>query len=402
MEHSEADLGFCTRAIHTGYDGKKFCGALNVPVFMTSTYEFDNVEQGGSAFEGKDSHPIYARLGSPTLSVLEQRIASLEGAEAGACFASGIGAISSVCWTFLGDGDHVIISDILYGCTWSMFMHAKDFGVEVDPVAFKNVDNVISKVRPDTRMIYFETPANPDNLVIDIKAIVETARAISPKCLIVVDNTYATPAITRPIELGCDIVVHSATKYLSGHGDLIGGLAVGRKELMDQVKMSGLKDMTGAVMSPITAHLLLRGLKTLKIRMEQHSATAMKVAEYLENNRHVRRVLYPFLKSSPYYELANKQMSMPHAMLCFELEGSFDNAKRFMNALKMIKIAVSLGDCETLIENPATMTHASMTAEELAASGITPEMLRLSIGLENTEDVLADLAQAFAAAFGEK
>eukprot|EP00766_Chilomastix_caulleryi_P002884 gnl/Chilomastix_caulleri/390.p1 GENE.gnl/Chilomastix_caulleri/390~~gnl/Chilomastix_caulleri/390.p1 ORF type:complete len:336 (+),score=108.73 gnl/Chilomastix_caulleri/390:68-1009(+) len=313
-----------------------------------------------------------------------------------------MGAISSVCWTFLHDGSHVIISDILYGCTWSMFQHAKSFGIEVESVSFKDLKNVFDILRPDTQMVYLETPANPDNSIIDLKTLVEGIRKVAPKCLIVIDNTYCTPAITRPIEFGCDIVIHSATKYISGHGDNISGLVAGRKELIDQVKMVGLKDMTGAVMSPVTAHLLLRGLKTLKLRMEQHSESALKVAEYLESNTHVKRILYPFLKSSPLYEIATKQMAMPHPMICFEIEGSFDNARKFLNALKLCKIAVSLGDCETLIQNPATMTHAALTVEEQRAAGITPEMLRLSIGLENAEDIIHDFHQAFEAAFGEK
>lgn len=283
-----------------------------------------------------------------------------------------------------------------------MFQRAKDFGVDVEDVDFKNLKNVFDKVRPDTTMVYFETPANPDNTVIDIAAIVKGVKEIAPKCLVVVDNTYSTPVITRPIELGCDIVVHSASKYISGHGDVIAGLAVGRQDLIAQVKMVGLKDMTGAVMSPVVAHMLLRGLKTLKVRMEQHSESALKIAQYLEENKHVKRIMYPFLKSSPFYETAVKQMAMPHAMLCFELEGEFEHSKNFMDALKLCKIAVSLGDCETLIENPARMTHAGMSAEELEKSGITQGMLRLSVGLENTDDLIADIKQALEVAYGEK
>ncbi len=245
------------------------------------------------------------------------------------------------------------------------------------------------------KLVYFETPANPNMRLVDIAAISEVAQAHGAQ--VVVDNTYATPAITRPVELGADVVVHSATKYLGGHGDLVGGLVAGSAETMQRVRLEGLKDMTGAVMSPFTATLVMRGLKTLALRMERHSMTALEVARWLEAQPQVAAVYYPGLESFGHHALARRQMALPGGMIAFDLTGGYDQGIRFMNRLNMIIRAVSLGDAETLVQHPASMTHSTYTPEERAAHGIGEGLLRLSIGLEDAEDIFADLEQALAA-----
>lgn len=245
------------------------------------------------------------------------------------------------------------------------------------------------------KVVYFETPANPNMRLVDIAAISAVAKRHGAE--VVVDNTYATPALTRPIELGADIVVHSATKYLGGHGDLVGGLVAGSAEMMQKVRLEGLKDMTGAVMSPFTATLIMRGLKTLSLRMERHSRTALEVAQWLEAQPQVAAVHYPGLESFAQHELAKRQMALPGGMIAFDLVGGYDQGIRFMNRLEMIIRAVSLGDAETLIQHPASMTHSTYTPKERAAHGIGEGLLRLSIGLEEAEDIFADLEQALAA-----
>lgn len=394
MSHDFSDCGVSTRAIHVGYDSSEFKGALNVPVFMSSTYDFETIEDGISACQGHSDHPIYNRVGCPTNEVLEAKIASLECGEAGATFSSGMGAVSSVMWSNLKKGDHVLVSTTIYGCTMKMFDHFLHFGVEVEFVSFTDIKNVKEHMKQDTTMVYFETPANPTNDVIDIRAVCDVAHAKNPKCIVVVDNTFSTPIVTRPLTLGADIVLHSATKYLSGHGDLIAGLVVSTKEMITKIKSVGIKDMTGAVLDPFQAHLLLRGIKTLECRMKCHSRNTMILVDYLTKHPKVLNVYCPFLEENKYHDIAVKQMSIPHAIICFEIKGTREDAARFMNKLTLCKIAVSLGDCETLFEHPASMTHSPLSAEELKAAGISETLIRVSVGLEDMKDIIADVEQA--------
>ena len=388
--------GFSSRAIHHGYDPTENHGALTPPMHLASTFAFDSAEQGGAIFAGEQPGYFYSRISNPTLDLLEQRIATLEGAEAGVATASGMGAITAVMWTLLSAGDEIVTDKTLYGCTFAFFRHGlTKFGVKVTHVDLTDPSALEAAMNDRVKLVYFETPANPNMRLVDIAAISEVAHARGAQ--VVVDNTYATPAITRPVELGADVVVHSATKYLGGHGDLVGGLVVGSAETMQRVRLEGLKDMTGAVMSPFTATLIMRGLKTLALRMERHSKTALEVARWLEAQPQVAAVHYPGLESFGHHALARRQMALPGGMIAFDLAGGYDQGIRFMNRLNMIVRAVSLGDAETLVQHPASMTHSTYTAEERTAHGIGEGLLRLSIGLEDAEDIFADLEQALTA-----
>lgn len=401
--HAEATImsrtplsGFSSRAIHHGYDPAENQGALTPPMHLASTFAFDSAEQGGAIFAGQEQGYFYSRISNPTLDLLEQRIATLEGAEAGVATASGMGAISAVMWSLLQAGDEIVTDKTLYGCTFAFFRHGlAKFGVTVTHVDLTDPAALEAAMNDRVKLVYFETPANPNMRLVDIAAIGAVAHRHGAQ--VVVDNTYATPALTRPIELGADIVVHSATKYLGGHGDLVGGLVAGSAETMQKVRLEGLKDMTGAVMSPFTATLIMRGLKTLALRMERHSRTALAIAQWLEAQPQVAAVHYPGLASFAQAELASGQMALPGGMIAFDLAGGYEQGIRFMNRLQMVMRAVSLGDAETLVQHPASMTHSTYTPGERAAHGIGEGLLRLSVGLEDAEDILADLDQALKA-----
>jgi methionine-gamma-lyase len=390
---NDATAGFATRAIHFGYEPQDEHGALTPPLHLSSTFAFETAEAGGEMFAGTRPGHFYTRVSNPTNELLERRLAALEGAEAGLAAASGMGAITAVMWTFLSPGDEVITDKTLYGCTFSFLRDGlARFGITVTHVDLTDPRALVDAIGPKTRIVYFETPANPNMRLVDIKAISAIARAAGART--VVDNTYATPFLTRPIALGADIVVHSATKYLGGHGDLIGGLVAGSAEDMTQVRVVGIKDMTGAAMSPFNAFLILRGLKTLQIRVERHCRSAMEVARRLEAHPAVSVVHYPGLESFPQHELAGRQMAGYGGMIAFELKGGMTAGVTMMNRLKLIRRAVSLGDAESLVEHPASMTHATYTPEERLAHGISDGLVRLSVGLEDVADILADLDNA--------
>ena len=384
---------FATRAIHGGHHKDPASGALTTPIFQTSTFVFDSAEQGGRRFALQEGGYIYTRLGNPTNTQLEEKVALLEGAEACMSTASGIGAISSALWTALKAGDHVVASKTLYGCTFALLNHGLTrYGVEVTFVDATNLDEIKAAMKENTRVVYLETPANPDLKLIDIEAVSKIAHE-KKDCIVMVDNTFCTPYIQRPLEWGADVVVHSATKYLNGHGDVIAGFVVGKKEFIDQVRLFGVKDMTGAVLSPFDAYLILRGMKTLQIRMDKHSKNALEVAKFLEGHKNVIKVNYPGLESFPQRELAKKQMDLPGGMIAFEVKGGLEAGKKLLNSLELCTLAVSLGDCETLIQHPASMTHSPYTAEERAEAGISDGLIRISVGLEDPEDIIDDLKQ---------
>jgi len=384
---------FATRAIHNFYDPQENEGALTPPVHLTSTFAFETAEEGGRRFAGEEPGHIYSRISNPTTELLEKRMADLEGAEAGIATASGMGAITSVLWSFLLPGDELIVDKTLYGCTFAYMRHGLSrFGVEVSYVDLTDPTNLETAISDKTKIVYFETPANPNMRLIDIAKVSQIAKNFEAR--VVVDNTYATPYLTRPMELGADIVVHSATKYLGGHGDVIAGIAAGNAEDMEVVRLVGMKDMTGAVMAPFNAMLVTRGLKTLALRMDRHCENAMVVAKMLESSPSVKRVYYPGLENDPHHELAKKQMSNFGGMIAFELEGGYDAGIKLMNGMKMIQRAVSLGDAETLIQHPASMTHSTYTPEERAEHDISEGLVRLSVGLEDVQDILADLEQS--------
>ena len=385
-------LGLGTTAIHAG-TLKNLYGTLAMPIYQTSTFIFDSAEQGGRRFALEEAGYIYTRLGNPTTTVLENKIAALEEGEAGIAMSSGMGAISSTLWTVLKAGDHVVTDKTLYGCTFALMNHGLTrFGVEVTFVDTSNLDEVKNAMKENTRVVYLETPANPNLKIVDLEGVCKVAHT-NPNTLVIVDNTFATPYMQKPLKLGVDVVVHSATKYLNGHGDVIAGLVVTNKELADQIRFVGLKDMTGAVLGPQEAYYIIRGLKTFEIRMERHCKNARTIADFLNKHPKVEKVYYPGLESHPGYEIAKKQMKDFGAMISFELKGGFEAGKTLLNNLKLCSLAVSLGDTETLIQHPASMTHSPYTKEEREAAGITDGLVRLSVGLENVEDIIADLEQ---------
>ncbi|MGL5750546.1 MAG: methionine gamma-lyase [Paraclostridium sp.] len=385
--------GFATKAIHGGYKKDKNSGALATPIHQTSTFVFDSAEQGGRRFALEEDGYIYTRLGNPTNTQVEEKLAILEGAEACMSTASGIGAISSTLWTALKAGDHIVADKTLYGCTFALLNHGLPrYGIEVTFVDASNLEEVKTAIQDNTRVVYIESPTNPDLKLVNIKEICNIAHEIKD-CLVIVDNTFATPYIQRPIELGADVIIHSATKYLNGHGDVIAGFVVGKKEFIDEVRLFGVKDMTGAVLGPFDAYLIQRGMKTLQIRMDKHTKNAMEVAKFLELHEKISKVIYPGLESFPQYELAKTQMDMPGGMISFEVRGGLEAGKKLLNSLELCKIAVSLGDCETLIEHPASMTHSPYTPEEREKAGISEGLIRISIGLEDAKDIIDDLKQ---------
>lgn len=391
--HDDKTKGFSTRAIHHGYDPMSADGALTPPLHLTSTFAFETAEQGGARFAGEAPGHIYTRISNPTTELLEQRMASLENGEAAVAMASGMGAITSVLWSFLRAGDELITDKTLYGCTFSFFQHGLSrFGITVTHVDLTNPLALETAISDKTKVVYFETPANPNTRLVDIAAISAIARRHGART--VVDNTYATPVQTRPLEHGADVVVHSATKYLGGHGDLIAGIAVGSAEDMAEVRMVGVKDMTGAVLAPFNAMLILRGLKTLQLRVERHAESAMQVAEMLQGHSSIARVHYPGLAAFEQHDLARRQMDGFGGMIAFELKGGYSAGIAMMNRLNLIRRAVSLGDAETLIQHPASMTHSTYSREEREAHGISEGLVRISVGLEQVEDILEDLHQA--------
>ena len=390
METKKYGLG--TTAIHAG-TLKNLYGTLAMPIYQTSTFIFDSAEQGGRRFALEEAGYIYTRLGNPTTTVLENKIAALEEGEAAVATSSGMGAISSTLWTVLKAGDHVVTDKTLYGCTFALMCHGLTrFGIDVTFVDTSNLDEVKNAMKENTRVVYLETPANPNLKIVDLEALSKLAHT-NPNTLVIVDNTFATPYMQKPLKLGADIVVHSVTKYINGHGDVIAGLVITNKELADQIRFVGLKDMTGAVLGPQDAYYIIRGMKTFEIRMERHCKNAKKVVEFLNKHPKIERVYYPGLETHPGHEIAKKQMKDFGAMISFELKGGFEAGKTLLNNLKLCSLAVSLGDTETLIQHPASMTHSPYTKEEREAAGITDGLVRLSVGLENVEDIIADLEQ---------
>ena len=394
MNDKNNNFGFSTRAIHYGYNPLEHNGAVIPPVYMTSTFAFATAEYGAGCFSGEEHGHFYTRISNPTLALLEARMAALENAEAGVAFSSGMGAIAATFWTLLRPGDEIIVNRTLYGCTFALLHHGiGEFGVVVKHVDMANPAELEAAISPATRMIYFETPANPNMQLVDIPAVSRIAH-LHDNLLVVIDNTYCTPYLQRPLELGADVVVHSATKYLSGHSDITAGMVLTSQHLADRIRLQGLKDLTGAVLSPHDAHLLMRGIKTLALRMDRHCSSAQAIAQMLQAHPAVEWVAYPGLPSFPQYALASRQMKLPGGMIAFELKGGMAAGQRFMNALQLFSRAVSLGGAESLAQHPASMTHSTYTLEERARHGISEGLVRLAVGLEDVADLLADVEQA--------
>ena len=389
-------LGFSTRQIHVG-KYKNAAGALCDPIYQTSTFEFDSVEQGGARFAGAEGGYIYTRLSNPSTNSVEDKIASLENGEAAMATGSGMGAITAAIYCNVVAGDEIVADETLYGCTFAFLSkEITQLGVKTTFVDMNDLDALKAALTEKTKIVYFETPCNPTLKVIDIKAIADAAHEFNKDIKVIVDNTFPSPYLQRPLDLGADIVVHSATKYINGHGDVIAGFVVGKKAFIDNLRVVGIGHMTGSVMSPFNAFLISRGLKTLSIRMDRHCENAMKLAKYLESHPAVAKVYYPGLESFEGHEIAKKQMDKFGGMMSIELKADRDTTAKTINKLKLCTIAVSLGDAETLVEHAASMTHSTYSAEELAAAGIPEGLVRISVGLEDVEDIIADFEQAFA------
>jgi methionine gamma-lyase len=393
MTDPEHAQGFSTRAIHHGYNPLDCHGALNPPVYLTSTFAFPSTEIGTERFQGAAEGYIYSRVGNPTVSVLEKRLAALEEGEAALATSSGMGAITAVIWTLLKAGDEIVADKTLYGCTFALLHHQLErFGIAARFADLTDPAELKAALSEKTRLVLTETPSNPNMRVIDIAAIAEICRQSS--VLFAVDNTYCTPYLQRPITLGADIVLHSATKYLGGHGDLIAGAVVARKEHIEQFRFAGVKELNGACISAFDAFLVLRGLKTLSLRMDRHCETALRLAHDLEAHSAVETVYFPGLDSHPQNALASRQMRAFGGMIAMELKGGLPAGRTFMNAVRLASRAVSLGDPETLVQHPASMTHATYSAEERSKHGFTDGLIRLSVGLEDYDDIRADLIAA--------
>jgi methionine-gamma-lyase len=383
---------FETEVIHKGYQALQHHGSLSPPIFQTSTFVFDTAETGANRFAGEQEGYIYSRLSNPTVSMLEERIASMENGEKGLAFGSGMAAVSAILLGLTRTGDHILCSEGVYGCTFGLLQLMEEkYHITHDFHPMNDRDSIRTAITDQTTVIYIESPINPTMKLVDLEMVANIAKEY--RIPVVVDNTFSSPYLQRPLELGCDVVIHSATKYLCGHGDVIGGLAVGGKELMSHLAMTTQKDI-GGVMSPFDAWLLLRGIKTLPVRMDRHCENAKKLADLLKEHPAVDKILFPGDSAFPQYELANKQMKNAGGLISFQIKGDKAAAQSFMNSLQLIKIAVSLGDAETLIQHPATMTHAVVPEENRKRMGINDQLLRLSVGLEAWEDIWNDLEQA--------
>lgn len=386
---------FETEVIHSGYKSDEFRGSLAPPLFQTSTFTFETAEQGARRFAGEEDGFIYSRLGNPTVAMLEERMAAIEKGEKALAFASGMAAVSAILIALTRSGDHILCSQGVYGCTFGLLQLMQEkYDIHHDFSMMSTREEVLAAIKPETACIYIETPINPTMRLVDLEMVAEVAR--EKGIPVVVDNTFSSPYLQNPIELGCDFVIHSATKYICGHGDVIAGIAVGPKDIMSKIAMTTQKDI-GGVMSPFDAWLLLRGLKTLPVRMDRHCDNAEKLASYLSEHPAVEEVIFPGDPKHPDYSIAKKQMRKPGGLISFNIKGGQEAAQLFMNQLKLIKIAVSLGDAETLIQHPATMTHAVVPKEARERMGIKDNMLRLSVGLEAWEDLRDDLEAAFEA-----
>ncbi len=387
--------GFTTKSVHAGgiVDEK---GSAVTPIYQTSTFRFKDADQGARFFSGEEKGYIYTRLGNPTIEDLENTIAELEHGFGGLATASGMAAVNTVYLTLLKKGDHMIAHNALYGPSRGIMEKLyPNFGIESDFVDATKIEEIEAAIRPNTRLIYLETPANPTIGITDLDAAIALAK--KHNIITCVDNTFCSPYLQRPLELGADIVLHSMTKFINGHADIVGGVVVAREQsLFEELKWVMMN--MGFNIDPHQAFLARRGLKTLSIRIERSQENAQKIAEFLENHPKVEWVLYPGLKSHPQYELAMRQMDGPGAMMSFGVKGGLNAGKTVMNKVKLAVLAVSLGGVETLIQHPASMTHSKLSPQARQSAGITDNLIRLSVGIEEVEDIIQDLDQALSLA----
>lgn len=386
-------LGFNSKLIHGGGYKDKY-GSVNVPIYQSSTFQFESAEEGARCFNGESDGYIYTRLGNPTIKVLENIIAELEKGYGGIGTSSGMGAVNTVYMGLLRQGDHIISSDAVYGPSRVvMEEHYSLFGIESSYINTSDIENIKKAIKRNTKVLYLETPANPTIEISDLKACSKIAK--EKNLIMVVDNTFSSPYLQRPLEFGADIVLHSLTKFINGHADIVGGIVVAKDELMYKKLRSTMINL-GCNMDPHQAYLVIRGLKTLGIRIDRAQENAMKIAEFLEKHPKIEWIKYPGLKSHPQHELAKKQMDGFGSMISFGLKGGFDAGKTLMNNVKIAMLAVSLGGVESLIEHPASMTHSKVSKEDKLKAGITDGLVRYSAGIEDVEDLMLDLDQALA------
>ena len=390
MSEHDRRLGMHTTAVHAGESPDPATGALVTPIYLSTAYHLGTAENGAAIFSGEKDAYVYTRWSNPTVSAFERKAAALEGAEAAVATASGMAAIASAILTTVKAGDHIVSATAIYPSTYHlMATQLGSLGIDTTFVDATEPALVERAMRPATKLIYLETPGNPLLTLCDLEAIGRMARAagIATMC----DNTFASPVNQRPLQLGIDTVVHSATKYFCGHGDAVGGLVAGRAPFIDRCLKEPLR-YYGGVMAPFTAYLMLRGTTTMPLRVERHNASALRIAEWLEGHAAVARVLYPGLPSHPQHALATRQMTGGFGgMVCFDLKGGVEAGSRLMNAVRVCSLATSLGDARSLISHPASTTHSVVSREARLAQGVTDGLVRLSVGLEDVEDLIADL-----------
>lgn len=386
-------MKFNTKAIHYGAIHDKQFGAHVSPLYQTSTFVFDDCAQGGDRFAGRDSGYKYTRLGNPNTNEVAARMAALDDTDAGLYTSTGMSAVSTALLGLLEAGDHFIASDCLYGGTVAVINKViTRYGIEMNYVKINDEDAFRSAFKPNTKVVYIETPANPTLELIDIEMAAKIAHEHG--AALIVDNTFLTPYLQKPMNFGADVAVYSVTKYINGHGDVVGGIITGKQAFIDKINNPHLLNL-GGTGSPFDAWLVARGLKTLGLRMEKHCENAMIVAQYLENHPKVDKVYFPGLESFPQYALAQRQMKLFGGMIAFELKGGYEAGEKLLNNLELISLAVSLGGVDSLIQHPASMTHAAVPPEEKIKAGITEGLVRISVGIEDIEDLIEDLDNGF-------
>lgn len=386
------NIGFNSKLIHGG-DFNDPLGSATVPIYQTSTFKFDSAEHGAACFAGESSGYIYTRIANPTIHALETLLADLENGFGGIATSSGMAAVNTIYGALLSQGAHVVSSAAVYGPSRVVLeTYYKKFGVEVTFVNTADIDEVRKAIQPNTKLIFIETPSNPTIEITDLKAVCQLAK--THQIPVAVDNTFSSPYLQLPLDLGADIVFHSLTKFINGHADIVGGVVIAKEEAMYKNLRSVMVNL-GFNMDPHQAYLVIRGVKTLSLRIERAQQSAMIIAQYLENHPKVEWVRYPGLPSHPQHELAKKQMSGFGSMISFELKGGLEAGRKLMNSVEMAILAVSLGGVETLIQHPASMTHSKVSAEGKLKAGITDGLVRYSVGIEDVEDLIADFDQAF-------
>lgn len=384
------DKGFNTKLIHAGAFEDEF-GSATVPIYQTSTFKFKNAQHGADCFSGTSDGYIYTRIGNPTIKALEKNIAELEGGHDGIATSSGMGAVSSVYLALLEAGAHIISSDAVYGPARGILeADFARYNVEASFVNTSNPENIKAAIRNNTKVLYIETPANPTMEITDIRACAQIAK--EHHLILVVDNTFCSPYLQKPLELGADVVLHSVTKFINGHADIVGGVIVAKDpEIYKRIRHSMV--FLGCNMDPTQAFMVLRGVKTLAIRIERAQENAMQVAQFLASHPKVAWIKYPGLASHPQFNLAKTQMNGYGSMMSFGLKGGYDAGKKLMDHVHLAMLAVSLGGVETLIQHPASMTHAVVSKEDKLKAGITDDLIRFSVGIEDVEDIIHDLEQ---------